>query len=249
MATRLKLILAYDGSAFTGWQSQKDGRAVQDVLEAALEKVTGTKLRVTGAGRTDAGVHALAQIAHVDLPAGSLPTTKWPAALNASLPPTLRVLRAASVGEKFHARYSARGKTYRYRLWNADVLPPHEFGRAWHVARPIDFALMEEEAGAFVGSHDFASFAANRGQPVADTRRTIQSVRSRKRGPLITLEFTGDGFLYRMVRLMVGALVRAGSRQAGRGEIAQRLRHPGKTAPGARFVAPAAGLTLVRVRY
>lgn len=249
MPARLKLVLAYDGAAFAGWQSQKNGRAVQDVLEGALAKIVGQKVRVNGAGRTDAGVHALGQVAHVDLPRRSLAPERWPAALNGALPPTLRVLRAAYVSAKFHARYSARAKTYRYRIWNAAILPPLEVGRAWHVPRPLDFETMRREARAFIGRHDFASFAANRGGPKPETWRTIHLVRMSRRGARIAIEVTGDGFLYRMVRLMAGALVRAGTAQSAAGEIARRLRAPEGTLPGARYVAPAEGLRLVRVRY
>lgn len=249
MPARLKLVLAYDGAAFAGWQSQKNGRAVQDFLERALAEIVGQKVRVHGAGRTDAGVHALGQVAHVDLPGRSLPAERWPAALNAALPPTLRVLRAAYVSAQFHARYSARAKTYRYHIWNGAILPPLEVGRAWHVPRLLDLETMRREARSFVGRHDFASFAANRGRPESDTRRTIRQATITRRGPRITIEVTGDGFLYRMVRLMAGALVRAGTGQAAPGEIARRLRAPDETLPGARYVAPAGGLSLVRVRY
>ncbi len=249
MSNRLKLVLAYDGAPFAGWQSQKNGEAVQDHLERALARVTGRKLRLHGAGRTDAGVHALAQVAHVDLPHRSLDEAQWPAAFNASLVPALRVLRCHYVAETFHARFSARGKIYRYRIWNDRILPPFEAGRAWLVAAPLDLEAMREAAGAFVGRHDFASFAANRGQPVPDTRRTVESVRIGLRGRRLTIEVAGDGFLYKMVRLMVGALVRAGRLPGAGGEIRSRLANPGRAFPAARFVAPAAGLILVRVRY
>lgn len=249
MPKRLKLIVAYDGAPFAGWQSQKNGRAVQDYLERAFSVVTGQKLRVHGAGRTDAGVHALAQTAHVDLPERALPAAQWPAALNASLVPAIRVLRCRYVPDTFHARFSARGKVYRYRIWNDRWLPPIEVGRAWHVHTPLDEKALITAARSFVGRHDFASFAANRGTTEQDTTRKVESVRVRRRGRCFTIEVTGAGFLYKMVRLMVGALVRAGRNPAAVGEIRERLRSPARTLAAARFVAPAEGLILVRVRY
>jgi tRNA pseudouridine38-40 synthase len=249
MGNRLKLVVAYDGAPFAGWQSQKNGEAVQDHLERAFAAVVGAPVRVHGAGRTDAGVHALEQVAHVDLPDRSLAAAQWPAALNASLASTIRVLRCTYVSANFHARFSAKGKLYRYRIWNDRILPPLEVGRAWLVAAPVDFDVMAGEARAFVGRHDFASFAANRGKPTDDTIRTIASMRLRRSGRLLTIDVSGEGFLYKMVRLMVGALVRAGRDPQCAGEIAARLRQPAQAFAAARFVAPAAGLILVRVRY
>jgi tRNA pseudouridine38-40 synthase len=249
MLSRLKLVVAYDGGPFAGWQSQRNENAVQDHLERAVARITGRKLRVHGAGRTDAGVHALAQTAHIDLPERSLEASQWPGALNASLLRTIRVLRCQYVSEKFHARFSARGKVYRYRIWADRILPPLELGRAWHVATPLHFPIMVKEAQAFVGRHNFASFAANRGKPETDTFRTIQSIRLRQNGKCIVIEIAGDGFLYKMVRLMVGAVVRVGRDPALSGEIRKRLTLPASAAAGARLVAPAGGLFLVRVRY
>ncbi|MEO5720332.1 MAG: tRNA pseudouridine(38-40) synthase TruA [Chthoniobacterales bacterium] len=241
--------MAYDGAPFAGWQSQKNGAAVQDHLERAFAAVSGTALRVHGAGRTDAGVHALAQVAHADLPDRSLAAAQWPSALNASLPPAIRVLRSSYVRATFHARFSARGKVYRYRIWNARILPPLEVGRAWLVAAPLDLETMATEAQAFVGRHEFASFAANRGKVEHDTWRTIEDVRVRRSAARLTIEVTGDGFLYKMVRLMVGALVRVGREPGLAGEIRDRLQHPARVVSSARFAAPAAGLILLRVRY
>jgi tRNA pseudouridine38-40 synthase len=246
---RLKLTIAYDGAPFAGWQSQANGNAVQDHLERALQSVSGCELRVHGAGRTDAGVHALAQVAHVDLPARTLSGEQWPQALNASLPPTIRVLRASYVSSTFHARYSAKGKLYRYRISNDRILPPLELGRCWHVPQPLNVSTMQQAAQSFLGTHDFASFAANRGKQEKNTTRTIERVNIRASGKLIVLEFTGDGFLYKMVRLMVGALVRIALSRASAAEISQRLANPQQTNPAARAVAPAEGLYLVRVRY
>ena len=256
---RLKFIVSYDGRPFAGWQSQRGGNTVQDVLEAAFAQVGSERVRVHGAGRTDAGVHALAQCAHADVVSRLTPET-WMAALNASLPTAIRVVQCAYVRSDFHARFSATGKLYRYRIWNDRYLSPFEDGRAWHVARPLDLVLLQREAAEFVGTHDFAGFTANRGKSARkphraaydfeqSTVRTIHSVRVRRAGKCLTLDFRGDGFLYKMVRLMVGALVGAATGRAQAGEIATRLAEPASTSSAARNVAPAHGLYLVRVFY
>lgn len=249
MASRLKLIIAYDGAPFSGWQSQPNGNGVQDHLENAFEQICSQRVRVHGAGRTDAGVHALAQCAHTDLPVRRYNAQRWRSALNGVLPTTIRIMRCDFVPESFHARFSAKEKVYRYRVWNGDVLPPFENNRAWQVRDPIDCRLVAATAKFFVGRHDFASFAANRGAPVTDTVRTLRRVSVRRSGSLLTFHFEGDGFLYKMVRLMVGALVRIGLGKAAPKEIRSRLAHADKSITPARNVAPAAGLFLVQVRY
>src|SRR5438132_5433958 len=247
MARRLKLIVAYDGSQFAGWQSQSHGNTIQDHLERGFGRITGTPARVHGAGRTDAGVHALAQCAHVDLSGTPLPPARWVEALNALLPPAIRVLRCRYASNDFHARLSAKGKIYRYRIWCAPVLPPFEYSRAWHVPHPLDLKALKEAAKHFVGTHDFAGFAANRGKPEQSTIRTIYSVRVRQKGPCVTIEFDGDGFLYKMVRLIVGSLVKCALGKMRINDVTARLNSGSVGA--ARFAAPAEGLFLVRVRY
>src|SRR6476660_7913830 len=235
MSRRLKLIVAYDGAPLAGWQSQSHRNTVQDNLEGAFERVTGGGARVHGPGRTDAGVHALAQCAHVDV-LKFLPADRWIKALNALLPSAIRVLRCRSVSHDFHARLSAKGKIYRYRIWNAPVLPPFEYRRAWHITETLDLKILKSAAKHFVGTRDFAAFAANRGKPEASTIRTINSTRVRKKGPCVTIEFDGDGFLYKMVRLMVGALVQCALGKMRIDEITSRLRS-GKIG-SARLTAP-----------
>lgn len=240
---RLKLVVAYDGRPFRGWQSQAGGHTVQDFLQAAFAKICGEHLVVHGAGRTDAGVHALAQCAHADVPARDL---DWRNALNANLPREIRVQRCSVVPPDFHARFSAKGKIYVYRLWNAAVLSPFELGRAGHFPAELNCSTLEKAAPLFLGTHDFAAFAANRGHPPLSTVRTIHAVRVHRRGPLITLTFGGDGFLYKMVRLMTGALLRVAQGHAEPVWITELLagRH-GKSS----FAAPADGLYLKRVLY
>ena len=247
MVRRLKLIVAYDGESFAGWQSQSHRNTIQDHLERAFGRITGSPLRVHGAGRTDAGVHALAQCAHVDLANKLLSPARWTEALNALLPPAIRVLRCRYVSNDFHARLSAKGNIYRYRIWNAPVLPPFEYRRAWHIPHSLDLKTLKATVKQFVGSHDFAGFAANRGKPEESTIRTIYSVRVRQKGPCVTIEFDGNGFLYKMVRLMVGALVKCALGKLRVEDVVARL-DSGKIGP-ARFSAPGEGLFLVRVRY
>ncbi|SRR6266404_7029813 len=247
MSRRLKLIVAYDGRGFAGWQSQSHRNTIQDHLERALENISGEAVRVHGAGRTDAGVHALAQCAHADLADSRLSAACWTGALNARLPPTIRVLRCRYVSKDFHARLSAKGKIYRYRIWSAPILPPFEHASAWHIARPLNLEVLRTAAKSFVGTHDFASFAANRGKRETSTIRTIYSVHVRQSGSCLTIEFDGDGFLYKMVRLIVGSLVKCALGKLPTQDLTDRLAsaHVGS----ARFAAPPEGLFLVRVRY
>jgi tRNA pseudouridine38-40 synthase len=249
MPARLKLIVAYDGAPFAGWQSQTHGNTIQDHLERAIGRIGERAVRVHGAGRTDAGVHALGQCAHVDLRDRRLPAEKWITALNAQLPAAIRIIRCRYVSDAFHARYSAKGKVYRYTIWNDAVLPPFERGRSWHVTGPLDVVAIRAAARDFEGRHDFAGFAANRGKAVADTFRTISSVQTRRSGRRLTLQFDGDGFLYKMVRLMTGALVEVGRGGARREEIRQRLAAKSAAIHASRLAAPAEGLILLRVRY
>ena len=246
MSKRLKLIVAYDGAPFAGWQSQSHGNTIQDHLERAFERVAGTPTRVHGAGRTDAGVHALAQCAHVDL-TKLLTPVRWMEALNAVLPPAIRMLRCRYVSKDFHARLSAKGKIYRYRIWCAPVLPPFDYHRAWHIPHPLDIKILQKAAKHFFGTHDFAAFAANRGKPEKSTVRTINSVRVRQNGHCVTIDFDGDGFLYKMVRLIVGSLVKCALGKMRVEDLIARLASGRATPP--RLAAPAQGLILVRVRY
>lgn len=260
MPERLKIIVAYDGAGFEGWQSQLHRNTIQDHLEQAFRRITGARVRVHGAGRTDAGVHALGQCAHADLADRRMTASNCLAALNAILPPRIRVLRARFVSQAFHARYSVTGKVYRYRIWTGPILPPHEFQRSWHIPVKLDFDLLATASNQFVGRHNFAGFAANRGKSkIAKQRnklnadreestiRTIRSVKVRRRGPLVTIEFDGDGFLYKMVRLAVGASVQVAKHKLSTSEIADRLGSG--SVRGQRFSAPADGLFLVRVWY
>lgn len=244
---RLKLVITYDGRKFRGWQSQATRDGVQDFLEKRFAEIVGRRVVVHGSGRTDAGVHALGQIAHAEVPCDLVPLARWTAALNASLPPEIRVLRTSRAPPDFHARFDACGKIYTYRIWNDTLLHPMEIGRAWFMPVPLDFARLREAAQCFTGTHDFASFAANRGQPELGTVRTIRAVRVTRRGPLITLRFEGSGFLYKMVRLLTGTLVRVAQGKLDAAFIRELLAEPGKRKSN--YTAPAEGLYLSRVFY
>lgn len=246
---RLKLTIAYDGAPYAGWQSQTSGNTVQDILEAALETVSKTRIPIHGAGRTDAGVHALGQVAHFDTPPDSkMKPVDWQRALNANLPPTIRIVRASRApGSSFHARFSARRKIYRYRIWLGLILPPHEHLRAWHVPHPLDGKRLRQALAIFKGRHDFRGFSANRGKPTPDTTREIHSIMTSTRGPCLSITYDGEGFLYKMVRMLTGAAVRVATGRASVEDLRALLDHPdcGKWS----FVAPPDGLYLVRVGY
>ena len=244
---RLKLLIAYDGRPFRGWQSQATKDAAQDFVEAAFARIVGRRVVVVGSGRTDAGVHALGQVAHADVPGDRVPRDKWQAALNAILPREIRILCATPTRADFHAQYDASGKTYTYRVWNDSFLHPLEIGRAWFVPGPLDLGILRAGAEMLCGTHDFARFAVNRRQPERDTVRTIHGIAIHRRGQLITLRFTGNGFLYRMVRLLTGTLVRCAQQRAPLAWIEDLLAC--RTATKTHFAAPAEGLYLTRVRY
>src|SRR6266487_4643146 len=243
---RLKLVISYDGRDFAGWQSQKHGNTVQDRLENAFERVCGTRLAVTGSGRTDSGVHAHGQCAHVDVPAAHFAAERWLKALNGVLPPVIRILQARFVAKSFHARFSAKGKAYRYRIINGTVRPPLEIGRAWHIAAPQIASASDPDVFHRAHGASFL-FTANRGKKERSTVRTMEYVRVTGRRDLLEIKFSADGFLYKMVRLIVGAMARCALGKESLQSIELRLERPSRTS--ARFVAPAAGLYLVRVRY
>jgi tRNA pseudouridine38-40 synthase len=246
-SSRLKLTIAYDGGPFSGWQSQPNKNGVQDHLKQAFYRLLSAPTVVHGAGRTDAGVHALGQVAHVDVPSEKFTLATWVAALNANLPPEIRVMRCQFAARDFHARYSAIGKTYRYRVWNNTIMQPLEIGRCWHLPYHLDRDVLSEAAARFRGSHDFASFSAGRGKPDENTIRTIQRIDVHAAKGLIILDFEGAGFLYRMVRMLVGSIVRVASGKEKTVWIDDLLQHPGIGKSG--YTAPAEGLYLLKVKY
>ena len=250
---RLRFTIAWDGRPYAGWQSQPGGNTVQDHLEAAVARVLKlpAPAAVHGSGRTDTGVHGLGQVAHCDVPdTCRMDMDAWRRALNVHLPPSIRVLEAAVAPPEFHARFDAAGKTYRYRIWTAPVLPPLEAGLAWHVPHTLDRVLLAAACRMCEGEHDFTAFAANRGDGKdagRDTVRRIWSVTAAEEGPLLTLTFHGNGFLYRMVRLLTGSIVRVAQGRAPLSWLQYLLTAP----PGEKshHTAPADGLYLVSVDY
>ena len=247
----LKLTIAYDGTELVGWQRQLNGPSVQALLEAALAPIAGGPVAVAGAGRTDSGVHALGQVASVTLHREIAPATVV-RALNNQLPRSVRVLSAEEVGPEFHARFNRHRKTYRYRIWNGDVLDPFEGSYVWHIAdRILDVQAMATAAGYLVGRHDFAAFQGS-GGTVETTIRTISSsvvtaVDMPRGNTLICYEVTGDGFLRYMVRSIVGSLVDVGSGRRLPGWVNDVL--VARKRSGAGRTAPPAGLFLVSVEY
>ena len=247
----LKLILSYDGSEFAGWQVQPDASTVQGTLASAIGRITGEKVLPQGSGRTDAGVHALAQVATF-VTDSSVPTANFVKALNDILPAAVRVLEVTEAAADFHARHSARAKTYRYRIQRAAICPPFLARYVWHYPYPLDEEAMAQAAGMMVGEHDFTSFAAvdaERGkedEPASNVRRIFFSGWERS-GDELVYTVRGSGFLHHMVRNLVGTFILVGKGTLQVEDIKRILEARSRAAAGA--TAPASGLYLVSVEY
>jgi tRNA pseudouridine38-40 synthase len=240
------VVLAYDGTDFVGWQRQAAGASIQGLLEEALAALDERPVKATGAGRTDAGVHALQQVASFTLER-SIAADVLVRALNARLPPVIRIRSAREVPATFNARFDARAKSYRYRIFNDLVMCPFERHYAWHVTGRLDVAAMGDAARRFEGRHDFAAFQAA-GSSVATSERTIRSSRLVSEAPdLILYEVTGDGFLRHMVRTMVGTLVEIGFGRRNADSIDELIASRDRSQAGP--TAPAHGLFLMAVEY
>ncbi len=240
----LKITLAYDGSAFVGWQRQAEGESIQGLLEAALARLEGAPVTVHGAGRTDAGVHALGQVASVHLTATHDPPTVL-RALNGQLPAAIRVLAVDEAAPDFHARFSARRKTYRYQIHNAAIVDPFTRAYAWHIPEPLDVSAMQMAASALVGTHDFAAFQSA-GTDMPNSVRTMTRAEIGG-GERLSFEITGTGFLRHMVRAVVGTVVEVGRGRRSPDALAQLLDGGRRAEAGA--TAPPHGLFLVSVDY
>jgi tRNA pseudouridine38-40 synthase len=242
----IKLTVAYDGTEFVGWQRQASGVSIQGLLEDALSILDHRPVTVHGAGRTDAGVHAMGQVASARI-AGAHDGATLMRALNAHLPPAVRVFSVEAVPDDFHARFSATGKTYEYRLWNGAAVPPTLRLYTWHVPQPLDVAAMREASAVLPGEHDFAAFQGA-GSTTHTTVRRLRSARwmTNADGALV-FEIAGEGFLRHMVRSLAGTLVEIGLGRRGRDELARLLEAPSRTAVGR--TAPPQGLFLVKVEY
>jgi tRNA pseudouridine38-40 synthase len=246
---KLKLTIAYDGTAYAGWQMQKTGTGVQEIVETALAKLFPGRPRLYSASRTDTGVHALGMVAHFEIPGAEsrMSARRLALALNAWLPKDIRVLSAARAAEKFHARFDAAGKQYRYFVWNHMAMNPLVRHSAWQVTRPLDLPAMRRAAPLFVGRHDFKSFAGSRNYEMKSTVRTVKRCDIKKSGPQLTFIIEGDGFLYKMCRGIVGTLVQIGQGKFPADEVRRMLAKKDRRVAG--MTAPAHGLVLWRVFY
>jgi tRNA pseudouridine38-40 synthase len=253
-----KVTLAYDGTEYVGWQRQASGVSIQGTIEEALMELEGAAVTVSGAGRTDAGVHAAGQVASFSI-RRTIGPDALARALNAGLPPDVRVLKAEEVPDSFHARFQARVKTYRYRIFNGAVLSPFERRFAWQVAGPLDVEAMASAARAIEGRYDFAAFQGA-GSDTGSTVRDVARSRLASAGldielregpgamrPLVVYEIQGNGFLRFMVRNIVGTLVEIGRGRRAPESIAGVLASRDRRQAGP--TAPAAGLVLMSVDY
>ena len=246
----LKITLAYDGSEFSGWQVQPDRATIQGTLASCLERITGERVLPQGSGRTDAGVHALAQVASCELVSPSPPPNLL-IALNDVLPPAIRVTAIEEAPPDFHARHSAKAKTYLYRIFRGDICPPFLARYVYHHPYPLDEQAMTEAAECVVGEHDFTSFTAvdpERGKEETSNVRTIFSSAFRREGDQLLYEVRGNGFLHHMVRNLIGTFLLVGKRNLSREDVPGILDARNRSA-NAGATAPASGLYLVSVEY
>jgi len=241
----LKLTLAYDGTRFVGWQRQAEGESIQGVLEDVLARFAGRPVTVHGAGRTDAGVHADGQVASVHVTFAHDVSTLL-RALNAQLPLDVRVVAVEDVPADFHARFSAKSKTYRYQIRTSAIVSPFERYWVWHIPEPLALEAMNRGAAAFIGTHDFGAFRSV-GSEIDTTVRTIFSSGWREDSGLLTYEVSGNGFLRHMVRAIVGTLVEVGRGWRPPADVVRLLQGGARADAGA--TAPPHGLFLARVDY
>jgi tRNA pseudouridine38-40 synthase len=250
----LKLLLAYDGTEFSGWQIQPEAATVQGTLASAIGRVTGERVLPQGSGRTDAGVHALGQVATIAIQS-PIPPQNLVSALNDVLPASIRVLEAAEALADFHARKSARAKTYRYTIFRGPICPPFRARYVWHYPYLLDEVLMQQVAGVIVGEHDFTSFAAidperGREEEVSDMRQNVRQIFCsswQRQADELIYTVRGSGFLHHMVRNLVGTFVLAGKGTLAPSDLLRILQARSRAAAGA--TAPASGLCLVSVDY
>ena len=247
---KINLVIAYDGTAYQGWQWQRIGLGVQQCVEEALAKLFPSAPRLHSSSRTDTGVHALGMVAHFEVPAVEvrrIPSARLPIAINSLLPHEIRVQSAARKPAKFHARFDATGKQYRYFVWNHVGMNPLLRHTAWHVPRKLDFPAMRAAAKLFVGERDFQSFAANPGYKRTTTVRNLTRCDIKKSGAQLTFIIEGDWFLYKMCRGIVGTLIQVGMGKFSPAEVEVMLAKADRRVAG--MSAPAHGLVLWKVYY
>lgn len=242
---RIKLTISYDGTTFCGWQKQKNGVSVQGTVEDAIFRLTGERVSVVGSGRTDAGVHALGQVAHFDT-AANIPPEKFCKALNTLLPVGVKALSSERAAENFNANKTAKRKTYEYSLYVSDVEQPLKERYAVRTYGDIDINKMQSAAKLLVGEHDFKAFSAT-GSSVKTTVRTVYGVSVDKSGEDIKIIVTGNGFLYNMVRIIAGTLIKAGRGEIPKENLSKALKTGERELLGETL--PAKGLCLVSVEY
>ena len=246
---KFKLTLAYDGTAYHGWQSQKSGRGVADRVEAALARLFASAPKLVSSSRTDTGVHAMGLVAHFEVPPDEARMTahQLAPAINSGLPDDIRVIAATRAPAAFNARFDAIAKQYRYTVWNHPAMNPLLRHRAWHVPQPLDLAAMKAAAALFAGRHDFRSFTAKRPGVLGDSTRTLTRCEVIRRGSEITVLLEGEGFLYKMCRGIAGTLVQIGQGKFPPSEVTEMLDHRDRRRAGVN--APAHGLVLWKVKY
>jgi len=246
---KFKLVIAYDGANYEGWQMQKIGTGVQQIVEDALAKIFPAKPRLHSSSRTDTGVHALGMVAHFEIPQGEfkMEIRRLALAINSWLPDDIRVMSATRAPEKFHARFDATGKQYRYFVWNHPAMNPLLRKTAWHVPRKLDFKKMRAAAKLFPGKHDFKSFAGTRDYEMKSNVRTLTRCDVKKSGAQFQFIIEGDGFLYKMCRGIVGTIVQAGLGKFPPEEIKTMLAKRDRRVAG--MTAPSHGLVLWKVFY
>ncbi len=242
---RWKCVCAYEGTSFTGWQSQRGGNAIQDIIEGRLAQILGVPARINASGRTDAGVHAHGQVFHFDAAWKHTPA-KLLAAMRVGLPPEIQIKSVRAAAADFHARFSATGKIYHYQiqLGNPD---PFQQRYVWVIERALDFDVMAEAAAVLQGRHDFRAFTALNGPPKEETVRDLRRFELIRKGRALRIVAEADGFMYKMVRSLVGALYSVGVGKLSPADI-RRLLATGKRVPEV-LTAPPQGLFLVKVFY
>jgi len=241
----VKLIIEYDGTNYHGWQKQKNAKTVQDTIERAIKGLTGEKVDLIGASRTDFGVHALGQVANFITNSG-IPGDRFSYALNRMLPDDIVIKESQEVDMDFHARYKAKGKRYRYLIYNSQFPSALLRHRTYHVSHKLDFESMQRAASYFLGTHDFSAFRSS-GSSAKTSVRTITDVSLEREDKIVKFEIAGDGFLYNMVRIIVGTLMEVGIGKIRADEIPQIIESRKRKRAGR--TAPAEGLNLVEVYY
>ena len=245
----LKMILSYDGTDYAGWQMQKGKRTIQEVIEEAIYKITSENSRIHASGRTDAGVHALEQVVHLKTHSRLL-CPDFKRALNSNLPEDIRIVEVEEVPVEFHARFSAVQKMYRYRIWLGEDIPVLDRIFLYHHPWKLNVALMKKAGRCLLGKHDFSSFGVNRGDgdhPKPSSIRCMKKVLIQKKGHELTIDLEADGFLYKMVRSIVGTLLDVGRGRISVGDFKAILAKKDRCQAGQ--TAPAKGLCLMKVKY